>query len=83
MIPKEFYKDIGLTEKQTEAITKAMNNERRYRDLLRRAGVNPKVVDKIAEKSDTSIIDEIGEVALLEIVKEEWAAFIPNNRKGV
>lgn len=82
MISKKFYMDIGLNEKQIQALTKAMDNESRFKDLLRRAGVMPSVIDKVTAQSDTSIIDEIGEVALIEIIKDEWAGFISDKKKG-
>lgn len=76
MITNEFYKSIGLTDEQTAAISKALEREQRYRDILRRAGVMPQAIERIVATSDTEIIDEIGEAALIEMIKEEWSGFI-------
>lgn len=81
MIPDTLYKSIGLTDEQTRAIKKALKQEQQYKDILRRAGVMPAVIDKVAAQSDTSSIDEIGEAALIEMIKDEWAAFIPSKDK--
>lgn len=81
MITKEFYKSIGLTDEQTAAISKALEREQRYRDILRRAGVMPQAIERIVATSDTETIDEIGEAALIEMIKEEWSGFItPKNK---
>lgn len=76
MITNEFYKSIGLTDEQTAAISKALEREQRYRDILRRAGVMPQAIERIVATSDTEIIDAIGEAALIEMIKEEWSGFI-------
>ena len=80
MITKEFYKSIGLTDEQTKALTKALEKEQRFKAILRRAGVMPAAIDKIAAQSDTSGIDDIGEAALIEMIKEEWSGFIPQKK---
>jgi len=81
MITKEFYKSIGLTDEQTAAISKALEREQRYRDILRRAGVMPQAIERIVATSDTETIDEIGEAALIEMIKEEWSGFITTKNK--
>lgn len=81
MITKEFYKSIGLTDEQTAAISKALEREQRYRDILRRAGVMPQAIERIVATSDTETIDEIGEAALIEMIKEEWSGFITLKNK--
>jgi hypothetical protein len=81
MITKEFYKSIGLTDEQTAAISKALEREQRYRDILRRAGVMPQAIERIVATSDTETIDEIGEAALIEMIKEEWSGFITSKNK--
>jgi len=81
MITKEFYKSIGLTDEQTAAISKALEREQRYRDILRRAGVMPQAIERIVATSDTETIDEIGEAALIEMIKEEWSGFITQKNK--
>jgi hypothetical protein len=48
LIPDTLYKSIGLTDEQTRAIKKALKQEQQYRDILRRAGVMPTVIDKVA-----------------------------------
>ena len=82
MIKKDFFESIGLNDEQIKALTKAMENETRFRGLLKKAGVASCVHDRITAISDTSVIDEIGEKPLLEIIKDEWSAFIPKNKKG-
>lgn len=81
MITQDFYKSIGLTDEQTKAISAALEKENRYRAILRRAGVMPSVIEHIVAQSDTSTIDDIGEAALIEMIKEEWSGFIKTENK--
>ena len=62
--------------------------EAAYKDLLHRAGVNPRYVDKVARAS-RSTIEKLkvagGKVCDADIhllkIREEWESFIPNNKK--
>lgn len=79
MITKEYFESIGLTEKQTNAVTKALSKEQHFKDILKKAGVHHVAVDKIAGKTDISKLDGMDDDTLTEMIKNEWSDFIPKN----
>ena len=81
MITKEYYQSIGLSDEQTNAISKAMANEKRFRNILYKCGITPFVAEKITASTDISKIESMDDSLLTELVKEEWGVFIIN-RKG-
>lgn len=72
-------------EKQAQAYS---IKEDAYKDLLYRAGVHPRYVDKVA-KASRPTIEKLqvadGKVRDCDIhllkIREEWESFIPNNKK--
>ena len=71
MITRAFYKSIGLTKKQIEAVEQAVEKEQYYVHLLVEAGLHEDAIFAVLITDDTSIIHDISDNEIIKLIKKK------------